>query len=132
MISSGIHIGKVSNPVSEGRYYFLELSKDSEGAPITGLEENFSDFIKQELKKFRYLMVIHNEVGCTLFNRKFGNWELDPDLIGRFLTDLQNFSSEIRKKQILIQKLEYRDFVIILEQRIYTLVDLFIDGKKSN
>ncbi|MHA1376765.1 MAG: prenyltransferase/squalene oxidase repeat-containing protein [Candidatus Helarchaeota archaeon] len=89
------------------------------------------DPIKKEILKLRYLMVIHNRVGATVYNRQLGEWKLDPDLIGGFLTAIQSFGSEIKKEKETIKSMEYKGFEIVMEQGKYTLVALFIDGKES-
>ena len=91
-----------------------------------------TDPIKQDILSLRYLMVIHNDVGATVYSRKLGTWQMDSDLIGGFLTAMQDFSLEIKKKQIPIKRMEYKEFEIILEQGKYILVALFIDGKGSD
>jgi len=94
--------------------------------------EEETDPIKEDLLSLRYLMVIHNEVGATVYNRKLGTWQMDSDLIGGFLTAMQDFSLEIKKKRIPIERMEYEEFEIMLEQGKYILVALFIDGKGSD
>jgi len=98
----------------------------------TETPEEETDPIKQDLLKLRYLMVIHNDVGATVYNRKLGTWQMDSDLIGGFLTAMQDFSLEIKKKSIPIRRMEYKEFEIMLEQGKYILVALFIDGKGSD
>ncbi|MFX0132217.1 MAG: prenyltransferase/squalene oxidase repeat-containing protein [Candidatus Hodarchaeota archaeon] len=90
------------------------------------------DEIKKEILRMRYLMVIHNEVGASVYNRQLGDWDLDPNLMSGFLSAIQTFSSEIKKKEIPMKRMEYKDFEIIMEQGDYILVALFIDGKESD
>ncbi len=89
------------------------------------------DPIKKEILGLRYIIVIHNQVGATIYNRKLGDWQVDSDLIGGFLTAIQDFSLEIKKKRIPIEKMAYQEFEIMLEQGENILVALFIDGKGS-
>jgi len=100
--------------------------------PLDIGEETETDPIKKDILNLRYLMVIHNDVGATVYSRKLGTWQMDSDLIGGFLTAMQDFSLEIKKKQIPIKRMEYKEFEIILEQGKYILVALFIDGKGSD
>ncbi|MFX1450496.1 MAG: hypothetical protein ACFFCM_06625 [Promethearchaeota archaeon] len=85
----------------------------------------------QEIEKLRYIIAIHKLVGATIFDKKLGEWELDPDLIGGFLGALQKFSSEFKRKDAPMRKMEYKDFEIILEQGNYAIFALFIDGSES-
>lgn len=94
--------------------------------------EEETDPVKEDLLKLRYLMVIHNDVGATVYNRKLGTWQMDSDLIGGFLTAMQDFSLEIKKQRIPIERMEYKEFEIMLEQGKFILVALFIDGKGSD
>ena len=93
---------------------------------------------KQELKKLRYIMSIHHESGITVYNKKLGDWELDPSLVGGFLNAVQSFSHEIKrvnhetKQSEGMHKMEYKDFEILFEEGKYTLMSLIIDGKESN
>ncbi|MHA1266333.1 MAG: prenyltransferase/squalene oxidase repeat-containing protein [Candidatus Helarchaeota archaeon] len=90
------------------------------------------DNIKQNLLQLRYLLVIHQTVGATIFHRKFGAWEIDPDLISGFLTAIQSFSSEIKSKSVPIKKMAYKEFEILLNQGNLVYVALIVDGKGSN
>ncbi|MFX0132938.1 MAG: hypothetical protein ACFFDN_04760 [Candidatus Hodarchaeota archaeon] len=86
----------------------------------------------QEIEKLRYIIIIHKLFGATIYDKKMGEWELDPDLIGGFLGVLQTFSSEIKRKDAPMRKMEYKDFEIILEQGNYAIFSLFIDGNESD
>ena len=68
----------------------------------------------------------------SIFSRKFGEWDLDTDLIAGFLTAIQSFGSEIKQKSIPIQRMEYKEFEILLEQGDKTFIALLIDEKESN
>ena len=87
---------------------------------------------KREIEKLRYIMVIHKLHDATVFNRKLGDLELDPVLIGGFLNSIQTFSSEIKDKGTFMRKMEYKDFEILFEQGEYILSALFIDGEESD
>ncbi|MFX0186652.1 MAG: hypothetical protein ACFE8A_02830 [Candidatus Hodarchaeota archaeon] len=90
------------------------------------------DPIKRDILNLRYLIVIQNKMGASVFNRKLGEWYMDSELIGGFLTAIQDFSSEIKQKKIPIKRMEYKDFEIILEQGKYTFAALFIDGEETD
>jgi prenyltransferase beta subunit/DNA repair exonuclease SbcCD ATPase subunit len=94
--------------------------------------EKEGDLIKRDLLILRYLMVIHYRVGASVYSRRLGHWEMDSDLIGGFLTAMQDFSAEIKKKRIPMKRMEYKEFEILIEQGKYVFVALFIDGKESD
>ena len=90
-----------------------------------------TDPTKRGILSLRYIIVVHTQVGATIYNRKLGDWQMEADLIGGFLSAIQDFSLEIKKKQIPIEKMAYKEFEIMLEQGNYVLTALFIDGKGS-
>ncbi len=102
-----------------------------EASPSKLLIEQVNE-IKKDILRTRYLMVIHNEIGASVYNRQLGDWDLDPSLMSGFLSAIQSFSSEIKKKKIPMKRMEYKDFEIIMEQGDYILVALFIDGRESD
>ncbi|MHA1130503.1 MAG: prenyltransferase/squalene oxidase repeat-containing protein [Candidatus Helarchaeota archaeon] len=87
---------------------------------------------KEDLLKLRYLLIIHRQVGATLYHRQFGTWEIDPDLISGFLTAIQSFGQEIKSKDVPIQSMGYKEFEITLNQGKFVHVALIIDGKSSD
>lgn len=91
-----------------------------------------TDPTKRDILSLRYIIVVHTQVGATIYNRKLGDWQMEADLIGGFLSAIQDFSLEIKKKQIPIEKMAYKEFEIMLEQGNYVLIALFIDGKGSD
>ncbi len=94
--------------------------------------EKEEDLIKKDILRIRYLMAIHKSVGASVYNRKLGDWKLDPDLIGGFLTAIQSLSTEIKQKEIPIKRMEYKEFEILIEPGEYVFVALFIDGKETD
>ncbi|NVM52060.1 MAG: hypothetical protein HWN66_00060 [Candidatus Helarchaeota archaeon] len=86
---------------------------------------------KQYLLQLRYLLIIHRSVGSALYHRKFGTWEIDPDLISGFLTAIQSFGSEIKAKSVPIRKMAYKEFEILLNQGELVVTALIVDGKTS-
>lgn len=109
-----------------------------EGVPLKDLElteeelaEDEDEIIRREILKMRYLMVIHYRVGASVYSRKLGHWKMDSDMIGGFLTAMQDFSAEIKKKNIPMKRMEYKEFEILIEQGKYVFAALFIDQKES-
>ncbi len=87
---------------------------------------------KQYLMQLRYLLIIHREVGSSLFHRKLGTWEIDPDLISGFLSAIGSFGAEIKSKTVPIQKMAYQEFEIILNQGKYIVAALILSGNSSS
>ena len=96
------------------------------------LEKDEDEIIRKEILKVRYLMVIHYRVGASVYSRKLGHWKMDSDMIGGFLTAMQDFSAEIKKKNIPMKRMEYKEFEILIEQGRYIFAALFVDGKESD
>lgn len=96
------------------------------------LEKDEDEIIRKEILKVRYLMVIHYRVGASVYSRKLGHWKMDSDIIGGFLTAMQDFSAEIKKKNIPMKRMEYKEFEILIEQGKYIFAALFVDGKESD
>ena len=135
----------ISNSKLDGE---LESSTDTftltdgvvhEGVPIKTIESSEEevepdedDLIRQDILCMRYLMVIHYRVGASVYSRKLGHWKMDSDMIGGFLTAMQDFSAEIKKRNIPMKRMEYKEFEILLEQGKYIFAALFIDGKETN
>ncbi len=109
-----------------------------EGVPIKTIESSEEvepdedGLILQDILSMRYLMVIHYRVGASVYSRKLGHWKMDSDMIGGFLTAMQDFSAEIKKRNIPMKRMEYKEFEILLEQGKYIFAALFIDGKETN
>ena len=108
--------------------FVSEELKIFESEAKTDLKEQ----IKDEILKLRYIIVVHANIGASLYSRKLGDWNINSDIIGGFLTAIQNFSSEINKKKILIESLKYQDFEILIAQGTYIFTALFINGKESD
>ncbi|MFX0070854.1 MAG: hypothetical protein ACFFAO_07170, partial [Candidatus Hermodarchaeota archaeon] len=109
-----------------------------EGVPLKDLEpteeelaESEDEIIRREILKMRFLMVIHYRVGASVYSRKLGHWKMDSDMIGGFLTAMQDFSAEIKKKKIPMKRMEYKEFEILIEQGKYIFCALFIDGQET-
>lgn len=110
-----------------------------EGVPLKTIESSEhdvepdeEDIIKQDILNMRYLMVIHYRVGASVYSRKLGHWKMDSDMIGGFLTAMQDFSAEIKKRNVPMKRMEYKEFEILIEQGKYVFAALFIDGKETN
>ncbi|MFX0139177.1 MAG: hypothetical protein ACFFDN_36380, partial [Candidatus Hodarchaeota archaeon] len=76
---------------------------------VNEIEEQYS------INILKYLMVINQASGLTMFNHNFGGFEFDTDLISGFLTAIQSFGTEITKGATPVKKLAYKDFEIVME-----------------
>ncbi|MHA1798461.1 MAG: hypothetical protein ACTSVY_08420, partial [Candidatus Helarchaeota archaeon] len=91
----------------------------------------FEEEIKYSKNILKYLMVIHKETGLTIYEKGFYGTEFDPDLIGGFLTAIQNFGSEISSQETAMKKLVYKDFQIELEDGDYIRAALILNGEPT-
>ncbi len=124
-------------PITKATHAFLQQIKNEIGNVLQ------IDFLKEEeipkeledkkqyLLQLRYLIVIHRNVGSSLFYRKLGTWELDPDLISGFLSAIWSFGSEIKSKTVPIQKMAYKEFEILLNQGEFIISALILAGNIS-
>lgn len=87
------------------------------------IERNYSSWI------VRYLLVIEKRSGLTIFSKKFGQFDMDTDLVSGFLTAIQSFGSELSQKETAMRKLSYQDFEIELEEGDYVRTALVMQGK---
>jgi len=85
-------------------------------------EERFS------INILRYLMVIDQKSGLTLFNHGFGDFQFDSDLVSGFLTAIQSFGTEISQKSTQMKKLAYQDFEISMDDGEKIRVALVLAG----
>jgi len=117
---------------SDSDTFFLKDEDINGETPKTAQSMDEVDPIKQDIMRLRFLMVIHYGVGASVYSRKLGDWQMDSHLIGGFLSAMQDFNAEIKKKKIPIQSMNYEEFEILLEQGKYGFTALFVDGKGSN
>lgn len=125
-------------PIAEDTKSFLRQIQEEIGRVLQidfsqkdTIPKEIDDF-KQYLQQLRYLLVIHRQVGATLFHRQFGTWDINPDLISGFLSAIQSFSSEIKSKAVPIKKMAYKEFEIVLNQGEQVLVALIVDDNSSD
>ncbi len=89
---------------------------------VSQIEQQYS------LNILKYLMVINQNSGLTMFNHNFGGFEFDTDLISGFLTAIQSFGSEISKGATPVKKLAYKDFEIVMEDGQYIRAAIVLTG----
>ncbi|MFW9952032.1 MAG: hypothetical protein ACFFKA_18080, partial [Candidatus Thorarchaeota archaeon] len=91
--------------------------------------------ILDDLVKISYIMIIHKEVGVSIFNKQISLEDIDSDLISGFLQAISQFRSEIKKGSIATKgkefEMDYGDFKIVIADGDYVRVALILDGSPS-
>ncbi|MFX0188344.1 MAG: hypothetical protein ACFE8A_11485 [Candidatus Hodarchaeota archaeon] len=91
--------------------------------------------VLDDLVKISYIMVIHKDVGVTLYSKQI-SMELDSDLIGGFITAISQFRSEIKKPIEGLGmgtgfEMDYYDFKIDMADGKYVRTALILEGIPS-
>ena len=91
--------------------------------------------VLDDLVKISYIMVIHKDVGVTLYSKQIA-MELDSDLIGGFITAISQFRSEIKKPIDEFGmgtgfEMDYYDFKIDMADGKYIRTALILEGVPS-
>ncbi|MFX1431133.1 MAG: hypothetical protein ACFFCY_13300, partial [Promethearchaeota archaeon] len=91
--------------------------------------------ILDDLVKISYIMIIHKEVGVSIFNKQISLEDIDSDLISGFLQAISQFRSEIKKGSTATKgkefEMDYGDFKIVIADGDYVRVALILDGSPS-
>ncbi|MFX1315169.1 MAG: hypothetical protein ACFE9T_04850 [Promethearchaeota archaeon] len=90
--------------------------------------------ILDDLLKISYIMIIHKEVGVSIYNRQISLEGIDSDLISGFLQAISQFRREIKREIETKSKgfeMDYYDFKIIINDGDYVRVALILDGSPS-
>jgi hypothetical protein len=91
--------------------------------------------ILDDLVKISYIMIIHKEVGVSIFNKQISLEDIDSDLISGFLQAISQFRSEIKKGSTTTKgkefEMDYGDFKIVIADGEYVRVALILDGAPS-
>ncbi|MFX0143207.1 MAG: hypothetical protein ACFE9C_03950, partial [Candidatus Hodarchaeota archaeon] len=91
--------------------------------------------ILDDLVKISYIMIIHKEVGVSIFNKQISLEDIDSDLISGFLQAISQFRSEIKKGSTAAKgkefEMDYGDFKIVIADGDYVRVALILDGTPS-
>jgi hypothetical protein len=92
--------------------------------------------ILDDLVKISYIMIIHKEVGVSIYNKKISLEGIDSDLISGFLQAISQFRSEIKKgssaKKGQAFEMDYGDFKIVIADGDYVRVALILEGSPSD
>ncbi|UCC18941.1 MAG: hypothetical protein JSV62_12645, partial [Promethearchaeota archaeon] len=88
-----------------------------------------------DLVKISYIMIIHKNVGVSIFNRQISLEGIDSDLISGFLQAISQFRTEIKKGSTAAKgqefEMDYGDFKIVIADGDFVRVALILDGTPS-
>ena len=91
--------------------------------------------ILDDLVKISYIMIIHKEVGVSIYNKQISLEGIDSDLISGFLHAISQFRSEIKKGSTATKgkefEMDYGDFKIVIADGDYVRVALILEGTPS-
>ncbi|MHA2290072.1 MAG: hypothetical protein ACXABG_14905, partial [Promethearchaeota archaeon] len=93
--------------------------------------------ILDDLVNISYIMIIHKNVGVSIYNKQIAMEGIDSDLISGFLQAIFQFRQEFKKgpKKPQITKgfeMDYHDFKIIITDGIYARVALVLERTPSH
>ncbi|MFX1594075.1 MAG: hypothetical protein ACFFCL_15405, partial [Promethearchaeota archaeon] len=91
--------------------------------------------ILDDLVKISYIMIIHKNIGVSIYNKQISLEGIDSDLISGFLQAISQFRSEIKKDSAADQgkefEMDYGDFKIVIADGNYVRVALILEGTPS-
>lgn len=92
--------------------------------------------VLDDLVNISYIMIIHKDVGVSIFNKQIAIDSIDSDLISGFLQAISQFRKEFQKgaEKEQISKgfeMDYYDFKIIITDGDYARVALVLDKSPS-
>lgn len=91
--------------------------------------------ILDDLVKISYIMIIHKNVGVSIYNKQISLEGIDSDLISGFLQAISQFRTEIKKGSTATKgkefEMDYGDFKIVIADGDYVRVALILDGTPS-
>ncbi len=91
--------------------------------------------ILDDLLKISHVMIIHKDVGVSIYDKQFSLEDIDADLISGFLHAISQFRSEIKKGTSPDEgkgfEMDYGDFKIVLSDGNYIRTALILDGIPS-
>ena len=91
--------------------------------------------ILDDLVKTAHFMIIHKDVGVSIYNKQISLEGIDSDLISGFLQAISQFRSEIKKDSKAAEgkgfEMDYGDFKIVITDGDYVRMALILDGTPS-
>ncbi|MFX1312809.1 MAG: hypothetical protein ACFFHD_09375 [Promethearchaeota archaeon] len=93
--------------------------------------------ILDDLIKTSYIMIIHKDVGVSIYDRQISLEGIDSDLISGFLHAISQFRYELKKEKEDDVKgkgfeMDYYDFKIVITDGDFVRVALILDGVPSD
>ncbi|MFX1496641.1 MAG: hypothetical protein ACFFBH_03855 [Promethearchaeota archaeon] len=91
--------------------------------------------VLDDLINISYIMIIHKDIGVSIFNRQIALDMIDSDLISGFLQAISEFRKEISKTPTVTSKgfeMDYYDFKIVITDGDYIRVALILEGPPSD
>ncbi|GAG89325.1 unnamed protein product, partial [marine sediment metagenome] len=133
------YLEKVGNLIKSNLdMYRSAFQDDTKIVPM--IEEKYGNLIgilKDLEKKYskrilKFLLVINNLSGLTMFQHAFAKGVIDSDLISGFLTAIQSFGMELSTEgSSEMTKLAYKNFEIELNVGDHIRAALFLSGEAS-
>ncbi|MHA1979605.1 MAG: hypothetical protein ACTSXN_00695, partial [Promethearchaeota archaeon] len=116
----------VASAVSVGVYRGAILPKKREKQRIlTEVKTIFDDAINLE-----HILVLYKGTGTCIYFKSYGSEEIDPELIGGFLSAVSSFGKEMVAQEAL-NEISYGDKMLLLADGVYIRVALVL-GKKGS
>ncbi|MFX1452507.1 MAG: hypothetical protein ACFFCM_16845 [Promethearchaeota archaeon] len=109
--------GKIKNGLMPVVKFFHKLDKIRDG-----LNKNINEYFRDNLLA---LLIMSKDSGKVLYNH-IRDELISADLVGGFLTAIQDFGNELFSKDSPIRELSYRDFKIKIEEGKYTKVVIIL------
>lgn len=91
--------------------------------------------ILDDLINISYIMIIHKDIGVSIFNKQISSDQIDSDLISGFLQAISEFRKELSKTPTAASKgfeMDYYDFKIVITDGDYIRVALILEGSPSD
>jgi len=124
LILGGIIIGAVA--ASVGIYRGVVVPKKREKQRILSeVKTIFDDAINLE-----HILVLYKGTGTCIFFKSYGSEQIDPELIGGFLTAVSSFGKEMVAQEAL-NEISYGDKMLLLADGEYIRVALVLSKKGS-
>ncbi|MHA2123379.1 MAG: hypothetical protein ACW990_19445, partial [Promethearchaeota archaeon] len=88
--------------------------------------------ILDDLLKISYIMIIHKDVGVSIYDKQIASEGINADLISGFLHAISQFRTEIKKGAVGKGfEMDYYDFKIVITDGDHIRVALILDGTPS-
>ena len=111
---------------SIGAYRGIVVPKKREKArALAEVNAMFDDAINLE-----HVLVLYKGTGMCIFFKSFGSEEIDPELIGGFLSAVSSFGREMESQEAL-NEITYGDKMLLLSDGDYIRVALVLNKKPS-